>query len=171
MTAPDLPFLESDRIIFKLFACEEHLKNIKNIKSQHGDLLSKDARVRAEMEIDSLISQMIGTVDSLLFRIIDRFQLTGIQSDRIEVPAIISGLSAQSNGIELAKKLQDANLLGGSYWRFKDLRNYSLSGSLLSAEASLDVIPYFEQTLVQLKEFIKNIITNEPILQTKESQI
>ena len=171
MTSHDLPFLQSDRIIFKMFACEEHLKNIKNIKSQHGDLLSKDARVRAEMEIDSLISQMIGTVDSLLFRIIDRFQLTGIQSDRIEVPAIISGLSAQSNGIELAKKLQDANLLGGSYWRFKDLRNYSLSGSLLSAEASLDVIPYFEQTLVQLKEFIKNIITNEPILQTKESQI
>lgn len=122
------------------------------------------------MEIDSLISQMIGTVDSLLFRIIDRFQLTGIQSDRIEIPTIISGLSAQSNGVELAKKLQDANLLGGSYRRFKDLRNYSLSGSLLSAEASLDVIPYFEQTLAQLKEFIKNIITNEPKLQTKESQ-
>jgi hypothetical protein len=170
MTGPDLPFLESDRIIFKLFACEEHLKNIKNIKLQHGDLLSKDARVKAEMEIDSLISQMIGTIDSLLFRIIDKFQLTGIQRDRIDIPAIITGLSAQSNGIELAKKLQDANLLGGSYWRFKDLRNYSLSGSLLSAEASLDVIPYFEQTLVQLKEFIKNIITNEPILQTKESQ-
>lgn len=170
MTTPDLPFLQSDRIIFKLFACEEHLKNIKNIKSQHGDLLSKDARVRAEMEIDSLISQMIGTIDSLLLRIIDRFQLTGIQSDRIEIPTVISGLSAQSDGIELAKKLQDANLLGGSYWRFKDLRNYSLSGSLLSAEASLDVIPYFEQTLVQLKEFIKNIITNEPKLQTKESQ-
>ena len=171
MTTPDLPFLQSDRIIFKLFACEEHLKNIKNIKSQHGDLLSKDARVRAEMEIDSLIAQMIGTVDSLLFRINDRFQLTGIQSDRIEIPRVISGLSAQSDGIELAKKLQDANLQGGSYRRFKDLRNYSLSGSLLSAEASLDVIPYFEQTLVQLKEFIKNIITNEPILQTKESQI
>ena len=170
MTTPDLPFLQSDRIIFKLFACEEHLKNIKNIKSEHGDLLSKDARVRAEMEIDSLIAQMIGTVDSLLFRINDRFQLTGIQSDRIEIPRVISGLSAQSDGIELAKKLQDANLLGGSYWRFKELRNYSLSGSLLSAEASLDVIPYFEQTLVQLKEFIKNIITNEPKLQTKESQ-
>lgn len=170
MTTSDLPFLQSDRIIFKLFACEEHLKNIKNIKLQHGDLLSKDARVSAEMEIDSLISQMIGTVDSLLLRIIDRFQLTGIQNDRIEIPTIISGLSAQSNGIELAKKLQDANLLGGSYRRFKDLRNYSLSGSLLSSEASLDVIPYFEQTLAQLKEFIKNIITNEPKLQTKESQ-
>ena len=85
MTAPDLPFLQSDRIIFKLFACQEHLKNIKNIKLEHGDLLSKDARVRAEMEIDSLISQMIGTVDSLLFRIIDKFQLTGIRKNRIEI--------------------------------------------------------------------------------------
>jgi len=168
MTTPGLPFLQSDRIIFKLFACEQHLKNIKNIKLQHGDLLSKDERVGAEMEIDSLISQMIGTVDSLLFRIIDRFQLTGIQGDRIETPTVISGLEAESEGIELAKELQDANLQGGSYWRLKDLRNYSLHGSLLSAEASLDVIPYFEQTLAQLKEFIKNIIMNEPKLQTKE---
>ncbi len=168
MTTPELPFLQSDRIIFKMFACEEHLKNIKNIKSQHGDLLSKDARVDAEMEIDSLISQMIGTFDSLLFRIIDKFQLTGIPSDKIEINKVISGLSAESKGIELARELQKANQEGNWYWKIKDLRNYSLSGSLLSAEASLDVIPYFEQTLVQLKEFIKNIVMNEPKLQTKE---
>jgi hypothetical protein len=70
MTTPDLPFLQSDRIIFKMFACEEHLKNLKNIKSQHGDLISKDVRVGAEMEIDSLISQMIATFDCLLLRIL-----------------------------------------------------------------------------------------------------
>ena len=165
MTTPDLPFLQSDRIIFKMFACEEHLKNIKNIKSQHGDLLSKDARVGVEMEIDSLISQMIGTFDCLLFRIIDKFQLSGMPSDRIEINKVISALSSESKGIELARELQKANQVGNWYWKIKDLRNYSLSGSLLSAEASLDVIPYFEQTLVQLKEFIKNIITNEPKLQ------
>jgi hypothetical protein len=168
MTTPDLPFLESDRIIFKMFACEEHLKNIKSIKSQHGDLLSKDARVVAEMEIDSLISQMIGTFDCLLFRIIDKFQLSGIPSDRIELNKVISALSAESNGIELARELQKANQEGNWYWKVKELRNYSLNGSLLSAEASLDVIPYFEQILVQLKEFIKNILVNEPKLQTKE---
>ena len=165
MTTPDLPYLQSDRIIFKMFACEEHLKNIKNIKSQHGNLLSKDARVSAEIEIDSLISQIIGTVDSLLFRIIDKFQLSGIRKDRIEIPTVISGLSAESKGIDLAKELQDANLEGNWYWKIKDLRNYSLSGSLLSAEASLDVIPFFEQTLGQLKEFIKNSIMKEAILQ------
>jgi hypothetical protein len=151
-----------------MFACEEHLKNIKNIKSQHDDLLSKDVRVAAEMEIDSLISQMIGTFDCLLFRIIDKFQLTGIPSDRIEINKVISGLSAQSKGIELARELQKANQEGNWYWKIKDLRNYSLSSSLLSAEASLDVIPYFEQTLIQLKEFIKNIIINEPKLHMKE---
>ena len=165
MTSPNLPFLESDRIVFKLFACEEHLKNIKKIKLQHGDLLSKDARVNAEMEIDSLISQIIGTVDSLLFRIIDKFQLTGIRKDRIEIPAVISGLSAESKGIELAKDLQDADLLGNWYWKIEDLRNYSLGCSLLSSEASLDIIPYFEQILIQLMEFIGNIMTKEPILQ------
>jgi hypothetical protein len=37
-----------------------------------------------------------------------------------------------------------------------------LSGSLLSQEASLDVIPFFEKTLIQLKELIKNIRMNEP---------
>jgi len=47
----------------------------------------------------------------------------------------------------------------------KHLRNYSLHGSLLSADASLDVIPYFEQALVQLKAFINNIKMKEPILQ------
>ena len=61
MAAPDLPFVQSDRIIFKLYACEQHLKNIKKIKSKYGDLLSKDSRISAELEIDSWILQMIDT--------------------------------------------------------------------------------------------------------------
>ena len=162
MTTPDLPFLQSDRIIFKMFACEEHMKNIKNIKSQHGDLLSKDARVRAEMEIDSLISQMIGTFDCLLLRTIDNFQLSGIPKDRMELNKVISALSAESKGLELAGELQEANQHGNWYWMLNHLRNYSLSSSLLSEEASLDVIPFFEKTLIQLKELIKNIRMNEP---------
>ncbi len=165
MTQPDLPFLQLDRIIFKLYACDEHLKNIKNIKSQYGDLLSKDARISAEMEIDSLISQMIGTFDCLLFRIIDKFQLSGIPSDRIELDKVLSVLSAESKRIELANELDEVNQEGNWYWMIKHLRNYSVHSSLLSTDASLDVITYFEQALVQLKEFIKNIKLKEPTLQ------
>ena len=141
------------------------MKNIKNIKSQHGNLLSKDARISAELEIDSLISQMIGTFDCLLFRIIDKFQLSGIPSDKIEIDKVLSVLSAESKRVELANELDRANHEGNWYWKIKHLRNYSLHGSLLSPDASLDVIPYFEQTLVQLKEFIKNIKMKEPALQ------
>jgi hypothetical protein len=139
-----------------MFACEEHLKNLKKIKSQHGDLISKDARVDAEMEIDSLISQMIATFDCLLLRIIDNFQLSGIPRDRMEFNKVVSALSAESKGVELAGELQKANQEDNWYWMLKHLRNYSLSGSLLSPEASLDVIPFFEQAVVQLKELIKN---------------
>ena len=165
MTAPDLPFLQSDRTIFKLYACEQHLRNIKNIKSKYGDLLSKDARISAELEIDSLLSQMIGTFDCLLYRIVDKFQLSGIPRDNIEIDKVLSVLSAESQRVELATELARANYEGNWYWKVKHLRNYSLHDSLLSPDASLDVIPYFEQTLVHLKEFIKNIKINEPTLQ------
>src|SRR5205809_7088445 len=165
MTSHDLPFLQSDRIIFKLYACEEHMKKRKNIRSQYGDLLSKDARISAEMEIDSLISQMIGTFDCLLFRIIDKFHLSGIPPDRIEIDKVLSVLSAESKSIELANEIQKANQEGNWFWMIKHLRNYSMHGSLLSSDANLDVIPFFEQTLVRLREFIKTITMREPTLQ------
>jgi len=117
------------------------------------------------MEIDSLVSQMIGTFDSLLFRIIDRIQLSGIPSDKIDIVKVISVLSAESKKIELANELEKANKGGKWYWMINHFRNYSLHGSLLSADAHLDVIPDFEQALVQLKDFINMVKIKEPILQ------
>lgn len=161
-------------MIFKLYACEEHLKSLKNIKSKYGDLLAKGARIPAEMEVDSLLSQMIGIFDSLLLRINDRFQL-GISIDKIEIEKVLSVLSSETKGTELAHELDQANRRGNLYWMIKHLRNYTMQHSLLSADASLftsetrmvfvEVIPYFEQTLVQLRKFIDNIKEKEPILQ------
>ena len=48
-----------------------------------------------EMELDSFLNQMIGTVDSLLFKINDKFGLM-IPHDRIEIDKIQSGLSAET---------------------------------------------------------------------------
>jgi hypothetical protein len=173
MTSHDLPFLESDRIIFKIYACEEHLKNIKNIKSRYGDLLAKRARINAELEIDSLISQIIGVFDSLLLKINDKFHL-GISSDRIDIDRVLIVLSSETKEIELAHDLEQVNHAGNLYWMVKRLRNYSLQGSLLSADPSVlmsgsaivypEVIPYFEQVVHQLREFIENIMKKEPVL-------
>jgi hypothetical protein len=74
-------------------------------------------------------------------------------------------LSDQGKSVDLANELSKANQEGTWYWMIKHIKYYSLHGSLLSADASLDVIPYFEQTLPQLKEFIKNITMKEPRLQ------
>ena len=167
MTYLDLPFLVSGvrQDNLQTICLRRKSKNIKNIKLQHGALLSKDARIIAEMEIDSLISQMIGTFDSLLVRIIYKFQLSGIPSEKIKVDKVISVLSAQSKRIEVANEIEKAYQEGNWCWMIKHLRNHSMHGSLLSSDANLDVIPFFEQTLIRLREFIKNIKMKEPTLQ------
>jgi len=166
MSSQDLPFLESDRIIFKLYACEEGLKNIKNIKSKHGDLLAKAARVNAEIETDSFVSQLNDIFDSLFMKINDKFQLD-IPKDKVDIYRIIECLSAETKGVELAHDLEQANFPGNLYWMIKQLRIYSLEGSVLSADPSLlmrgsrliytEVIPYFEYLLLELRKFIENI--------------
>lgn len=89
--------------------------------------------------------------------------LSGIPSDKIDIVKVISVLSAESRRI--ANELENTNKEGNWYRMINHLRNYSLHGSLGSADASLDVIPYFEQALVQLKDFINNVKMREPILQ------
>jgi hypothetical protein len=44
-------------------------------------------------------------------------------------------LSAESKRIELATEIEEVNQEGNWYWMIKHLRNYSLDGSLLSADA------------------------------------
>jgi hypothetical protein len=48
--------------------------------------------------------------------IIDKFQLIGIPTDRIEIDKVISVLSDESKRIELAKELEEANQEGKWYW-------------------------------------------------------
>ena len=75
---------DNDRISFKLHACRQHLRNLKDIELKYNDLTSNDVRMTVEMEMDSFLYQMIGTVDSLLFKINDKFGLM-IPYDRIEI--------------------------------------------------------------------------------------
>ena len=164
---------QADRISFKLHACREHLSILKDIESRYGDLTLNDIRMSAEMEIDSFLCQMIGTVDSLLFRINDTFSLM-IPPDRIEIDKIQSALSAETKRFDLLKDLDRANQYGNWYWTIKQLRNYSLSDSLISEQGfealanytktNMKIIPYFEQSLQNLEKLIDSIGKREPKL-------
>jgi hypothetical protein len=127
----------------------------------------------AEMEVDSFLYQMIGTVDSLLFKINDKFGLT-IPSDRIEIDKIQSALSAETKSIDLLNDLDRANQYGNWYWTIKQLRNYSLGNSLISEQSfealanytksNMKIIPYFEQSLEYLEKLVESIRKREPKL-------
>ncbi|PWU79013.1 MAG: hypothetical protein DLM72_19580 [Candidatus Nitrosopolaris wilkensis] len=60
------------------------MKKLKNIGLRYGSFDSVQARRSADIEVDSFLCQMIGTLDSLLFEINDRFRL-GIPIDRVEM--------------------------------------------------------------------------------------
>ena len=164
---------DNDRISFKLHACRQHLRNLKDIELKYNDLTSNDVRMTVEMEIDSFLYQMIGTVDSLLFKINDKFGLM-IPSGRIEIDKIQSALSAETKSIDLLNDLDRANQHGNWYWTIKQLRNYSLGNSLIYPEAfevlanytrtNMKIIPYFEQSLEYLEKLIESIRRREPKL-------
>jgi hypothetical protein len=164
---------ETDRTSFKLHACREHLRILKDIELNHNDLTLNDVRMNVEIEVDSFLYQMIGTVDSLLFKINDKFGLM-IPSDRIEIDKIQSALSAETKSIDLLNDLDKANQHGNWYWTIKQLRNYSLGNSLISQQAFeelsdytksiMKIIPYFEQSLQYLENLIDSIRKREPKL-------
>ena len=173
MSTGNFSNIETDRIGFKLHACREHLKNLKDIELKHNDLALNDVRMTVEMEVDSFLCQMIGTVDSLLFRINDAFGLM-IPPDRIEIDKIQSALSSETKSIDLLNDLDRANQYGNWYWTIKQLRNYSLGNSLISQQGfeiltnytktNMKIIPYFEQSLEHLEKLSETIRKKEPKL-------
>ena len=174
MPIEDFSKFQTDRISFKLYACQLHLKNLKDIELRYQDLTSSEVRTTVEIEIDSFLSQMIGTVDSLLFKINNKFRLS-IPDDNIEIDKVQSALSAETKSIDLLNDLNKASQYGNWYWTIKQLRKYSLDNSLISQDAfellasytkvNIKVIAYFELSLTHLKKLIENIRRREPILQ------
>jgi hypothetical protein len=158
---------------FETDICRGHLRSLKDIELKYNDLTLSDIQMSVEMEIDSFLYQMIGTVDSLLFKINDKFDLM-IPSDRIEIDKIQSALSAETKSIDLLNDLDKANQYGNWYWTIKQLRNYSLGNSLISPQAfevlsnytktNMKIIPYFEQSLEYLERLVESIRKREPKL-------
>lgn len=140
---------------------------------RYNELTSSEVRISAEIEMDSFLCQMIGTVDSLLSKINDKFGLA-VPSDRIEIDKIQSALSSETKSIDLLNDLDKANQYGNWYWTIKQLRNYSLGNSLISQESfevladytktNMEAIPYFEQCLGHLEKLIESIRIKEPLL-------
>ena len=60
------------------------MEKLKNSGLKYRSFDSVQARISGDIEVDSFLCQMIGTVDSLLFKINGKFRL-GIPIDRVEI--------------------------------------------------------------------------------------
>jgi Cthe_2314-like HEPN len=187
--------LLNDRAKFKLYAAEQHLNRLKEIEKAFGDIAKGNARIEVEMEVDCLLLQLVGAVDSLLCKINDRLDL-GIPIDQVIFANVQSALSAKTKKIDLLSALDKARQQGNWFYMLNELRNQSVHRTIIKKILSLDdftpkgqqvrfinvgrefeerepfdrvmdieVIQYLEKSLQQVRELIFSIIASEPLLQ------
>lgn len=186
--------LLDDRVEFKLYAAEQHLNRLKEIENAFGDIAKDNARIEVEMEVDCLLSQLVGAVDSLLFQINERLDL-GIPTDRVNFVDVQSALSAKTKKIDLLSPLDRARQQGNWYYMLSELRSQLVHGTFLKKVISvhdlppkprqvrflnirreseggnpfdrvmdMEVIQYLEKSLQQVRELIFSIRASEPSL-------
>ncbi|HJU33994.1 MAG TPA: hypothetical protein VJ695_02620, partial [Nitrososphaera sp.] len=132
--------LLEDRVEFKLYAAEQHLKNLKEIENAYGDIFTDNARIEVEIEVDCFLSQLIGAVDSLLFEINCKLDL-GIPTDHVNFPNVQSALSAKTKKIDLLSELDRARQQGNWYYLLSELKHQSVHMSFLERAILLRDLP------------------------------
>ncbi len=189
-----IKWLLDDRVEFKLYAAEQHLNRLKEIENAYGDIAKYNARIEVEMEVDCFLSQLVGTVDSLLLQINDRLDLA-IPTDVVNFVNVQSALSAKTKNIDLLSPLDMAKQHGNWYYMLSELRNQLVHGTFLKKAIpvhdfppkplqvrflnflpefegkpfddimDMEVIQYLEKSLQQVRELIFSIRASEPLLQ------
>jgi hypothetical protein len=189
--------LLNDRVEFKLYAAEQHLNRLKEIENAYGDITKDNARIEVEMEVDCLLSQLVGAVDSLLFQINDRLEL-GVPTDRVNFANVQSALSAKTKNIDLLSPLDRARQQGNWYYILSELNNQlvhrpflkgvisvhdlppkprqvrflnvlrEFEGILSDHVMDMEIIQYLEKSLHQVRELIFSIRASEPLLQEQQ---
>ncbi|MFL6488925.1 MAG: hypothetical protein ACJ70V_04800 [Nitrososphaera sp.] len=190
--------LLNDRIDFKLYSAEQHLKRLKEIENAYGDIAKYSVRIEVEMEVDCFLSQLVAAVDSLLFQINDKLGLT-IPSDQVNFANVQSALNAKTKIIDLLSPLDKARQEGMWYFILSETRNQLFQGTFLRKVISvndslqkpsqvrslyakrefqkdkpsdhdmdMDVIRHLEKSMDQVRELIFAIRSGQPLLEREE---
>jgi hypothetical protein len=173
--------LIGNRTKFKLYTAEQHLKNLKNLEQDCTTMHSSKGRVEWEMEIESFLFHLVGVSDSLVAKTNDIFGFNlGAGKVRIEImePLLIN---RNEGGL-----LSNLRRFDNESWfhKLRDWRNQVTHISLLpmlftidvgegnkprvffrdDQDKKLEVIPFLEDSLQNVKVLLQDIIKNEPRL-------
>jgi hypothetical protein len=173
--------LIENRVKFKLYAAEQHLKNLKILEQDGSNMQSFKERVRWEMEIESFLFHIVGVRDSLLVNINNKLELRleGRDIDFRNIRIMLNYLNEQ-NLLTHIKKFDD------SFVELKKFRNQSTHHNLINIRFShslhenvntgtgtsdkpkvsligdknkyFELIPFLEISLQKAKEWVQVII-------------
>jgi hypothetical protein len=157
----------NDRVAFKLYACEKHLENLRQMKLTYESFQANKqelnhTRINLDIEIDSLISQMVSVIDCLLVQINNKLGL-GIPLHQISIDRIVSELLSKTNKIDLLTELNKARQHGNWYWSVIQLRNRSLIESFDLNTRNPDMISLLEEYFNRVKALIEDVKNKEPL--------
>lgn len=181
--------LLTDRVEFKLFSAQMHLKKLQEIKTDQLNMDKDDPKVPLELEIDCFLSQILGAVDCLLMLINTRLDL-GISIEKVDLATIQSALNARTKNIGLITELHEALEHNSWLWILREFRNQTMQKPskevqdfLLEDKATStsskdqnkstgnhdeyinrNLIAYFERSLVKVRELVDIIRMKESLL-------
>jgi hypothetical protein len=132
--------LLNDRVKFKLYAAEQHLNQLKNIKEKYGSIMrSTKIRIQTEMEIDCFLAHIIGAKDSLLVQINDELGLR-IPIEEVNLETINTKLNDINKG-SLLKRLNNLTAKKTSwFWLLNEIRNHSLHRKRISRLVHVNIV-------------------------------
>ena len=178
-----------DRVEFKLYAAETHLKNLKEIQLNYPNVEEDNPSVQVELEIDCFLNQVLGAVDCLLILINTRLEL-GIAAGKVDVATVQSALNARTKNISLLTELHQALEHDRWLWTLIEFRNQTMQWPSMEAHALVfhdetatitslhhrkskhdstvfvvkNLTAFFEQSVKRLRELINTIRMKESLL-------
>lgn len=178
-----------DRVEFKLYAAETHLKNLEEIQLNYPNLEDDNPSVQVELEIDCFLIQVLGAVDCLLILINTRLEL-GIATGKVDLATVQSALNARTKNIGLLTELHRALEHDRWLWTLVEFRNETMQRPSKEAQALVfddkttsttsiyqgkpilnstaivdkNLITFFQQSIKRLRELINTIRMKESLL-------
>lgn len=183
--------LLQDRVEFKLYAAEQHLNRLKEIGD---DIAKDSARIEVEVEIDCFLSHLMGAVGSLLSEINEKLELglppyevsfANVQSalsaktKKIDLLGELDEARQHGKWYALLDELKNQSVRGTflkkttamqgsseehSELRFMKVQRDSEGNMFEQAMMNVEVMPYLEKSLQQIRELIYQIRMKEPLL-------
>jgi hypothetical protein len=186
---PNANELIEDRIKFQFYAADKHMDYVKELEAKGENFDGFSSRLKYEIEIEDLLSHLIGSLDALLFRIDKKLSLV-LPPKKVRFKEVSDKLDSMGRQDILLNwtKLRDPAIYPLRSWLtiLIDIRNTGTHINLINKrveveigkpgpnrvcfaadpDSTLEIIPYLEDRIQKVRDLVESIMQKEPSLRT-----